>query len=154
MILIRTLPAAPAPALPLVSLTVDRRTLAKRLWRGMAGDGREFGFELEQALRPGDCFYITDQYCYVIVQEPEPVLEVDLRELPPGAVAGLAWSVGNLHLECSADATHLRTPDDPAARKLLGRIQIPYTTAGAVFRAGHFRRSPVSAQELGSSHVH
>ena len=34
----------------IVILTADRATLAKRRWRGVAQDGREFGFDLDHVL--------------------------------------------------------------------------------------------------------
>ena len=142
------------PGLPAVELRVERRVLAKRLWRGIAGDGAEFGFELQAPLRPGDTFHQTAAVRYVIGQEPEPVLEIALAGLPASAVAGIAWSVGNLHLDLSSDASHLRTPDEPAARRLLERIQIRFTPAFAVFRAGHFTRHAAPAHELGPGHKH
>ena len=147
------------PGLPSVEVRVDRRTLAKRLWRGSAADGVEFGFQLARPLQPGDVVHRGGACPYVIVQEPEPVLEIALAELPPSAAAGVGWAVGNLHLELSSEATRLLTPDEPAARRLLERIQIPYTEAVAVFRPGRFKRggggtAVPAVQELGPSHGH
>jgi urease accessory protein len=148
--------AAPDPALPLIALRTDRRTLAKRFWRATAADGVEFGFQLSKPLQPGDTFHQTATARYEIVQEPEPVLAVPLDDLPPSATAGIGWAVGNLHLEFSSEATRLLTPDEPAARKLLDRIQIPYTPTTAVFRAGRFKRSVTTplVDDLGPSHKH
>lgn len=148
--------ADPAPALPVVSLRTDRRTLAKRLWRGLAADGVEFGFQLSKPLQPGDTFHQTEVARYEIVQEPEPVLEIPLDGLPPSATAGIGWAVGNLHLEFSSEATRLLTPDEPAARQLLARIQIAYTPTVAVFRPGRFKRSVTTplVDDLGPSHQH
>ena len=142
--------------LPVVPLRADRRILAKRLWRGLAADGSEFGFELSAPLKPGDTFHQTPAARYVIEQEPEPVLEIPLAGLPASAAAGIGWAVGNLHLEFSSEATRLLTPDEPAARQLLGRIQVAYTPATAVFRPGRFKRSVASpdVSELGPSHRH
>ncbi len=147
--------AAADSALPEVALRVERRTLAKRLWRGVADDGVEFGFELEVPLRHGAIFYQTPASRYVIAQEPEAVLEIAL-DMPPSAAAGVGWAVGNLHLEFSSEPTRLLTPDEPAARQLLARIQIPYKPTMAVFRAGRFARGTPSAipHELGPSHKH
>jgi urease accessory protein len=148
--------AKPDLALPEISLRVDRRTLAKRLWRGVAEDGTEFGFELSSAFKPGDTFHQTITARYVVVQEPEPVLEIALENLPPSAAAGVGWAVGNLHLEFSSEATRLLTPDEPAARQLFERIQVSYTPTTAVFRAGRFKRSIANllVDELGPSHKH
>jgi len=138
-----------------VELHVDRRTLAKRLWRGVAADGTEFGFELSSPLRHGDAFHQTAVTRYVIAQEPEPVLEIAL-DLPPSAAAGIGWAVGNLHLEFSSEPARLLTPDEPAARQLFERIQIAYSPVTAVFRAGRFARGTPTAlpHELGPSHKH
>lgn len=143
-------------ALPAVELRVERRTLVKRLWRGAAVDGTEFGFELERPLRHGDVVFQTDGVRYVIAQEPEAVLEIPLGDLPPSASAGVGWAVGNLHLEFSSEATRLLTPDEPAARQLFARIQIEYRPTTAIFRPGRFKRSvdkPL-VDELGPSHKH
>lgn len=156
MILVQTPVARPDASLAAVALRAVRRTLAKRLWRGVAEDGSEFGFELATPLKPGDTFFQTHTARYVIVQEPEPVLEVAIGDLPPSATAGIGWAVGNLHLEFSSEAARLLTPDEPAARQLFERIQVEYTATTAVFRPGRFKRS-VSAplvDELGPSHRH
>jgi urease accessory protein len=156
MILIQAPVAAPDLALSSVALRSDRRTIAKRLWRGVAADGVEFGFQIQRPLQPGDTFHQTASARYVIEQEPEPVLEIPLAGLPPSATAGIGWAVGNLHLEFSSEATRLLTPDEPAARQLLDRIQIAYTPTTAVFRPGRFKRSVSTplVDDFGPSHKH
>ena len=146
----------PDPALPVVELRVERRTVAKRLWRGAAVDGAEFGFELSTPLKHGDTVWQTDAARYVIAQEPEAVLEVVIGNLPASATAGIGWAVGNLHLEFSSEATRLLTPDEPAARQLFARIQIEFNPTTAVFRPGRFKRSVTAplVDELGPSHKH
>ncbi len=154
--LIRSPLEASDPALPTVALRVDRRTLAKRLWRGVAADGVEFGFQLSKPLRPGDVFAQAADVRYVIEQEPEPVLEIPLDGLPASATAGIGWAVGNLHLEFSSEASRLLTPDEPAARKLLDRIQVSYAPTVAVFRAGRFKRGVATSlvDDLGPGYRH
>ncbi len=157
MILVHAPVDTPDSALPVVSLQIERRKLAKRIWRGTAADGTEFGFQLERPLRHGAVFYQTGHARYVIEQPPEPVLTVSLDELPACAAAAIGWAVGNLHLECSTEPGRLLTVDEPAARQLFERIQITYTAAEAVFRAGRFSRgaaAPQPAHELGPSHQH
>lgn len=148
--------SAPDAALAVVALRVERRVLAKRLWRGVAADGVEFGFQLQKPLQPDDTIHQTAVARYVIEQESEPVLEIALAGLPPSATAGIGWAVGNLHLEFSSEAARLLTPDEPAARRLLDRIQIIYTPTTAVFRPGRFKRSVTIplVDELGPSHKH
>ena len=149
--------AAPNLALPPVLIQVDRLKLAKRLWRGVADDGMEFGFELEIPLKPEQTVFETSEARYVIGQMPEDLLEISL-DVPASAAAGIGWAVGNLHLDLSSEPSRLLTPDDRAARQLLDRIGIPYRPTRAVFRPGRFTRgerpSAASAQELGPSHQH
>ena len=156
MILIYSSISSPVTSLPVVFLLTERRTLAKRIWRGAAADGVEFGFELAAPLSSGLTFYQNTTHRYVIDQAREPVLEVQLADLPPSAAAGIGWAVGNLHLEFSSEATRLLTPDEPAAHQLFARIQVEYTTTTAVFRSGRFKRSQPNPalDDLGPSHKH
>ena len=100
-------------SLPEVAVRVERLKLAKRLWRGAADDGLEFGFELNVPLKDGDVVWQTSIARYVIRQLPESVLEISL-EIAPSAAAGIGWAVGNLHLELSAEPKRLLTADEPA----------------------------------------
>lgn len=143
----------PDPALPEVALRADRQTLAKRRWRGAADDGAEFGFELEAPLKEADVFFQTAAARYVIRQHPEPVVEISL-EMAPSAAAGIGWAIGNLHLELQAEATRLRAADEPAVRRLLERLKVPFTATTAVFRPGRFARGNQPVHELGPSHKH
>lgn len=145
--------AQPDTALPEVALRAERLSVAKRLWRGVAEDGAEFGFELEKPLKPGDTFWQTATARYVVRQQPEAVLEVSLA-IAPSAAAGIGWAVGNLHLELQSEPTRLLAPDEPAVRQLFERLQVPYQPTMAVFRPGRFARGNVAAQELGPSHKH
>lgn len=153
MQLIHTPPAIPDTALPPILLRADRLTLAKRLWRGTADDGTEFGFELPAPLRHGDTFWQTASARYVVDQHPEPVVEVAL-DLPPSAAAGLGWAIGNLHLELAAEPTRLLAPDEPAVRQLLDRLKVIHRATTAVFRPGRFARGVQPSHELGPSHRH
>lgn len=144
--------ASPKPSLPEVVLSVERLTIAKRLWRGVAQDGTEFGFELERPLCNGETFWQTDAARYVISQQLENVLEIDLA-IAPSAAAGIGWAVGNLHLELCAEPARLLAADEPAVRQLLERLQVPFKTTTAVFRPGRFARG-AATHELGPSHKH
>lgn len=144
----------PNPALAEVALRVDRITFAKRIWRGVAEDGVEFGFELERRLQHGDVFWQTAAVRYVVRQEAEAVLEVSL-DVAPSAAAGIGWAVGNLHLELQAEPIRLLALDEPAVRQLFERLKVPYRRTTAVFRPGRFARGEKAAtQELGPSHKH
>lgn len=145
--------AAPNLSLVEVCLTVERLTLAKRIWRGVADDGAEFGFELDKPLQPGDTFWQTDTARYVVRQIPEAVLEVSL-EMAPSAAVGIGWAVGNLHLELQSEPARLLAPDEPAVRQLFTRLGVSFNPTTAVFRPGRFARGNLSTHELGPSHKH
>ena len=141
------------PNLPEVAIRADRITLAKRLWRGVAADGTEFGFELSAPLRHGDTVFQTPTARYVVRQSEEPVVEISL-EIPPSAAAGIGWAIGNLHLELAAEPTRLIAVDEPAVRQLLERLQVPFRPATAVFRPGRVSRGTQPSHDLGSGHEH
>jgi urease accessory protein len=146
----------PDARLPQIALRVDRFTAAKRLWRAVADDGTEFGFELNAPLRHGTTFWQTTAARYVLQQDPEPVVEISLA-MPPSAAAGIGWAVGNLHLELCAEPERLLAPDEPAVRALLARLDVAFTPTTAVFRSGRFARGGAAAtppHELGHSHQH
>jgi len=140
-------------SLPEIALRVERLAIAKRLWRGSAEDGTEFGFELSAPLKHGDVFFQTAAARYVVLQTPEPVVEISL-DVAPSAAAGIGWAVGNLHLELSAEPNRLLAPDEPAVRQLLERLKVPYTRTTAIFRPGRFARGQQSLHDLGPSHQH
>ncbi len=146
--------SSPDMALPEVALRVDRITLAKRIWRGVAEDGREFGFELETRLRDGEVVFQAEGARYVVRQIPEAVVAISL-DVAPSAAAGIGWAVGNLHLELQAEPTRLLALDEPAVRQLLERLKVNFTPTTAVFRPGRFARGEKAAvHELGPSHKH
>jgi urease accessory protein len=140
-------------SLPAVAAPVERIRLAKRLWRGTAEDGTEFGFELVTPLKHGDVFWQNAAARYVIQQIPEPVVEISL-ELAPSAAAGIGWAIGNLHLELCAEPTRLLAPDETAVRQLLERLKVPFQPTTAIFRPGRFARGNLPLHELGPSHQH
>src|SRR5690348_10710849 len=98
--------SSPDPALPEIAIRADRLVLAKRIWRGTAEDGLEFGFELETRLTDGDVVYQSAGARYVVRQIPEAVVEISLV-IAPSAAAGIGWAVGNLHLELQAEPARL-----------------------------------------------
>lgn len=151
--LVTSIVTHPDDTLPVVLVRVDRHTLAKRIWRGVAEDGIEFGFELAAPAKHGDAVFASPRATYVIQQEPEPLLEVPLH-LAPSAAAGIGWAVGNLHLELAAESSRLLTPDQPAARQLLARLGVAYAATAGIFRPGRFARGDRSSHELGPSHRH
>jgi|SRR6267142_3053643 len=130
----------PATHLPLIELSVDRLTLAKRRWRGRAAEGREFGFDLEYPLKHGELFFVTSTHCYAIAQMPEPVLRVELSLSDQAAC--IAWQIGNLHFPMMLSGGFLLVEDDVALRQMFERGHIHFNTTTAVFQpfsgtAGH-----------------
>ena len=121
----------PGPSSAAVDIPVDRHTLAKRRWRAVAVDGREFGFDLEHALGHGDAVFSAGSSVYRIAQQAEPVLEIRLPE-PPNA-ARLGWLLGNLHFRIAVADGVVRAPDDPAVRQLLEREHIHFHVVETIF---------------------
>jgi urease accessory protein len=121
------------PALPRVPLIVDRLTLSKRRWRGVANDGQEFGFDLEFPLADGDYFIATERAAYLVQQSEETVLEVPLSA-DSSAAARLGWIIGNLHFPLQVIDSVVRVADDPALRQLFEREQLRYVVAQRIFR--------------------
>jgi urease accessory protein len=125
-------PENPAPT-AVARLEVDRLTIAKRRWRGVASDGAEFGFDLAAPMSHGAVFASASGQRYVIEQKPEPVLEVKL--IPrPAPVARLGWALGNLHFPMEVTDEVIRVPDDTALRQFLEREKIPFIAVERVFR--------------------
>lgn len=153
MYLIGAAIAQPDPGLREVVLKVDRLTIVKRLWRGTAEDGTEFGFELSAPLQHGDTLWQTATVRYVLQQQPESVVEISL-EVASSAAAGIGWAIGNLHLELCAEPTRLLAPDEPAVRQLLERLKVPFKPTSAIFHPGRFARGNLPLHELGPSHKH
>jgi urease accessory protein len=114
-----------------VRLLVDRATLAKRRWRGVAEDGREFGFDLNEALSHDSLFFVDGARHYVIEQAPEEVLEIPVTTLEQAT--RVAWSLGNLHFGVQVLADAVRVTEDPAVLQLLFREGIAYQRVACVF---------------------
>lgn len=114
-----------------VRLVADRATLAKRRWRGVAEDGREFGFDLDEALPPGSLFFVEGPSRYVLEQAPEEVIEIPVATLEQAA--RVAWSLGNLHFGVQVLSDAVRVPEDPAVLQLLGREGMAYRRVRCVF---------------------
>jgi urease accessory protein len=124
------------PDRPQIRLPVDRLTLAKRRWRGIAEDGAEFGFDLASPLRDGDLFFASIQGSYVIAQKYEPVLEIQSAKVGVRSftdAARLGWVIGNLHFQIAIAGDVVQVVDDPAVRQLFEREGIPFTSCKRVF---------------------
>ena len=122
-----------------VLLPVDRHTLAKRRWRAVAEDGRDFGFDLAEPLNDGIPFFQAAGATYLIAQQPEPVLEIPLSD-DPARGARLGWLIGNLHFSLELAGNFIRVADDPALRQMLAREHVHFHEHSRVFhpeRHGH-----------------
>jgi len=121
---------------PSIRIAVDRLSLAKRRWRGVAEDGAEFGFDLEKPLRDGSAVFASESGVYVIAQKYEPVLELRIADcgLRNGTEAArVGWLVGNLHFQIEITDEVVRVADDPALRQLFEREGIAFTACKRVF---------------------
>ncbi len=114
-----------------VKLQADRITLAKRRWRGVAGNGKEFGFDLDDELTDGTPFHIEGETYYVLEQLPEEVLEIPTANT--SKAAEIAWKLGNLHFGVEVRADALRVTPDPAVIQFLSREQIAFQKVNCVF---------------------
>ncbi len=122
----------PAAALAKIPIPIDRYTLAKRRWRGVADDGCEFGFDLDEPLADSAAVFQSEAAVYVIAQKYEPVLEIALGGDSPVA-ARLGWMIGNLHFQIEIAGEVVRVTDDPAVRQLFEREGIGFTACRRVF---------------------
>jgi len=130
-----------------IPLAASRATLAKRRWRGVAGDGKGFGFDLDEPIDHGAHFFAVGDTYYVIEQSPEEVLEIPIASLEQAAQIG--WSLGNLHFGVQVLPDALRVADDSAVQQLLAREHIEFRRVSVVFL-------PISAgaHDHGHSHHH
>jgi len=140
------LPDPVRPDESMVAIPADRAALAKRRWRGVAADGREFGFDLDHALPAGAAVWRSEGICYAVVQMSEPVIEIAIKG-EPATIAAIAWQIGNLHFPAQITAESIRVPDDPAIVHMLERAGIPWTREHAIFR-------PLSSANHARHHDH
>jgi urease accessory protein len=145
----QALEVTPAQLKP-IRLAVERLTLAKRRWRGVAEDGAEFGFDLERPIADGAAFHQTGASVYVIAQKYEPVLELRIASIcpePAGSpepveriegrmgsdAARVGWLIGNLHFQIEVLDEIIRVVDDSAVRQMFEREGIMFTPCKRVF---------------------
>lgn len=114
-----------------VKLITSRLQLQKRIWRGLAEDGKVFGFDLEEPLSHDQPFYECEGSLYVLKQEAEAVYAIDLITLKQAAET--AWMIGNLHFSVSFHEDTLIVPVDPALEKLFIEQSITYREENMIF---------------------
>jgi len=129
MTIIRQALALPPAQLLPVRLAVERLTLAKRRWRGVAEDGAEFGFDLERPIADRAAFHQTETAVYLIAQKYESVLELRIGS----DAARVGWMIGNLHFQIEVLAEAIRVVDDSAVRQMFEREGIQFTPCKRVF---------------------
>lgn len=112
-------PASQRAADQQILLLAERRLFLKRRWRGVAQNGLEFGFDLDERLTDGCVIHSTADKDYVIRQLPETVYEIPFSDAGAAALAG--WKIGNLHMPVEVRADCLRALHDPAVGALLAR---------------------------------
>lgn len=135
--------ARPSEDLTEVYVKVDRHKLVRRRWRGVAEDGTEFGFDLEDALNHGDYFYASDEAVYLIDQSPEDCFLIALGDAQTAAWIG--WMVGNLHFKAAFSDEGILVQDDLAVEQMLQREHIHYHEVQRVFQP---------SKQGGHSHEH
>lgn len=139
----------------LVPVVVDRHKLARRRWRGVAADGTDFGFDVNEALSHGDCIYETDTKLYVIEQSPEDCFIVPIGEAKEAAWIG--WMIGNLHFKAAFVEAGVLVQDDLAVQQMLDREQIQYERVHRVFqpsKQGGHSHDHDHGHSHGHSHAH
>jgi urease accessory protein len=102
-----------------VVISAERRQFLKRRWRGLAADGMEFGFDLDERLINGCVVHHLGGLDYVVRQLPETVYEVEFGSADRAAL--IAWKVGNLHLPAEILPDRIRVLHDEAMTQLLDR---------------------------------
>jgi urease accessory protein len=114
-----------------IPLLVNRATLAKRRWRGVAEDGKEFGFDLDRPMNHGHYFFYEGDTSYFLRQLPEEVLEIPVATFEQAA--RVAWSLGNLHFTVQVLPAAVRVIEDPAVLQLLAREKIAFERVTCIF---------------------
>jgi urease accessory protein len=116
----------------LIKLLTDRQILARRRWRGAAVDGTEFAFVLERPLAHGSPVYRSHAATYIVEQQPEALLDIPLQART-GAVARLAWTLGNLHIAVQIADSAMTVLEEPAIIRFFEREKIPFSRRTGVF---------------------
>lgn len=125
-------PASELPADRQVILTAERRQFLKRRWRGVAEDGTEFGFDLEDRLTDGCVIFQQEGKDYIVHQLHEAVYEVPYEGAAHAAL--VAWKVGNLHLPAQIFEGFIRVLHDEAMTNLLEREGWSFTEPVVLFQ--------------------
>ncbi len=114
-----------------IVLAAERRKFLKRRWRGVAEDGTEFGFDLEERLADGGVIFQQDGIDYIVRQLPEVVYRIPYTS--PAEAALVAWKTGNLHLPAQILDDAILVLHDEAMDQLLQREGWKFTEPEVLF---------------------
>jgi urease accessory protein len=114
-----------------IILAAERRQFLKRRWRGIAGDGTEFGFDLEVRLIDGCVIHHAGGFDYLVRQLSEVVYRIPFES--PAHAALVAWKTGNLHLPAQLEDNAILVLHDEAMSQLLKREGWNFTEPEVLF---------------------
>ena len=114
-----------------IILAAERRQFLKRRWRGIAEDGTEFGFDLEDRLADAGVIFQHDGNDYIVRQLPEVVYRIPFAG--PAQAALAAWKTGNLHLPVQILEDAILVLHDEAMGQLLEREGWDYSEPEVIF---------------------
>lgn len=116
----------------LIPVRLDRHTLQKKRWRTTAEDGLDIAVDLEHICHNGDTILEQGDFRYVIEQEAERVIQI---ELPTGAdkAAQLGWTLGNQHLPIEVKSDRILIAYDEPLLAKLERLSIKGQIVTALF---------------------
>lgn len=114
-----------------VTLHAERRQFLKRRWRGVAEDGTEFGFDLDERLIDGCVIFREGGKDYVVRQTPEKVFRIAFEN--PAQAALVAWKTGNLHMPAQITGDALLVLHDEAMAQLIQREGWSFTEPEVLF---------------------
>lgn len=102
-----------------IVLHAERRQFLKRRWRGIADDGTDFGFDLDERLVDGCVIHHSAGADYIVRQTPELVYRIPFQT--PAQAALVAWKTGNLHMPAQICDDAILVLHDDAMRNLIER---------------------------------
>jgi urease accessory protein len=143
---IRLLAAAERSAVEFVDtliLTSAQRQTANAAVFGVKGTCVEIDLPEPVRLRTDDVLELDDGRFVEVVAEPEPLIEV--RASDPGALARIAWHLGDRHIAVELSANRVRVRRDSGVEKLLRslgtrfiEIEAPFEPEGGAYAVpGH-----------------
>jgi urease accessory protein len=115
----------------------------------MTEGGRELLLDLPRAarLRDGDGLVLDGGGVVMVAAQPEPLLEIGAHDA--GALARIAWHLGNRHLPVQLLGTRLRIRADHVIAEmvtLLGghvtHIEAPFDPEPGAYAGGHAHHAP------------